>query len=398
MPPLPPDTGDDVLALIRKAGLADETVIDNFLRQSADVIGHAPDTATQLVQAGILTQFQARLLLQGKYKGFRLGPYKILDQIAKGGLGQVYLAVHVTMRRKAALKVLPSWQANDPVNVERFYREARACAALNHPNIVRAFDVGSEKDTHFLVMEYIDGKNLAQRLDEAGGVLPVGEAVGYIIQAATGLQHAHARKLVHRDIHPGNLVLCKDGVVKILDVGIARFFHLASDAVTEKYQPGMVVGQADYMAPEQAVPGKPLDHRADIYSLGATLYHLVTGRPPFVSQRGANLVLAHQSLPVPRANLIRESVPEELAAIINKMLSKKPDDRLQSAEEVIAALQPFESVTEVAEEEDADAPVAAAPRRNLRDRKWFVPVLLGGAVVLGLVAAVAMNLMKATGK
>src|SRR5207253_2800434 len=129
----------------------------------------------------------------GKYKGFRLGPYKILDQIAKGGMGQIYAAVHVTMRRRVALKVLPSWQAADPSHVERFYREARAAAALNHPNIVRAFDVGSEKDTHFLVMEHLHGQNLAERLDEAGGALPVGEAVGYVIQAATGLAHAHAR-------------------------------------------------------------------------------------------------------------------------------------------------------------------------------------------------------------
>jgi eukaryotic-like serine/threonine-protein kinase len=395
MAPLPPDTRDDVLALIRKAGLADDAVLDAFLRKSGDQNAAAPDVATQLVKAGILTQFQARLLLQGKYKGFRLGPYKILDQIATGGMGQIYMAVHVTMRRKVALKVLPSWQASDPAQVERFYREARAAAALNHPNIVRAFDVGSEKDTHFLVMEHLNGQNLAERLDEAGGMLSVTEACGYAIQAATGLHHAHARKLVHRDIHPGKLLLCRDGVVKILDVGIARFFNVASDALTEKYQPGTIVGTADYMAPEQAVPGKSLDHRADIYSLGATLYHLLTGRPPFAGQKGANLLLAHQSLPVPRASVVRKGVPDELAAVVNKMMAKKPEDRYQSAADVIDALQPFEEDMPVVEEVAAEEPEpdVVAPT-GLWEKKWFVTGVLGGAALFGLVVAVAVNLMK----
>ena len=396
MPPLPPDTGDDVLNLIRRAGLADDSVLDQ-LAQKGEIVGSAPDTATRLVKAGILTPFQAKLLLQGKYKGFRLGPYKILDQLAKGGMGQVYLAVHVTMRRRVALKVLPSWQASDTANVERFYREARASAALNHPNIVRAFDVGSEKDTHFLVMENLHGKNLAELLYESGGVLPVSDACGYVIQAATGLQHAHSRKLVHRDIRPDNLLLCRDGVVKILDVGIARFFHLPGDALTEKYQPGKIVGTADYMAPEQAVPGKPLDHRADIYALGATLFHLVTGRAPFQGQTGAHLLLAHQSLPVPRADALNADVPEPLSAVINKMMAKKPEDRYQSAQELIDALQPFETRMAEAEAEELAAQPASAAS-GLWQKPWFVPSVLGGAALFGLLAAVMVNWIKATGK
>jgi serine/threonine protein kinase len=398
MPPLPPDTGDDVLTLIRKAGLADDKALSAFLRKAGELPPTAPDTATRLVKAGVLTPFQAKLLLQGKYKGFRLGPYKILDQIATGGMGQVYLAVHVTMRRKVALKVLPSWQATEPAQVERFYREARAAAALNHPNIVRAFDVGSERDTHFLVMEHLDGKNLAARLDEAGYVLPVAEACGYVIQAAAGLQHAHERKLVHRDIHPGNLLLARDGVVKILDVGIARFFNLPSDALTEKYQPGKIVGTADYMAPEQAVAGKTIDHRADIYSLGATLYHLVTGRTPFAGQTGAKLILAHQSLPVPSAHLIRDTIPEELSKILAKMMAKKPEDRFQSAAEVIEALTPFEAELPSAEAEDAGETTPDRVLPALWRQKWLVPAVLGGAALFGLFAAVLVNLMKASGK
>jgi serine/threonine-protein kinase len=398
MPPLPPDTGVDVLNLIRKAGLAEEPVLEAFSKKVGELRGPAPDTTGKLVKAGILTQFQARLLLQGKYKGFRLGPYKILDQISKGGMGQIYQAVHVTMRRRVALKVLPSWQAADPAQVERFYREARAAAALNHPNIIRAFDVGSERDTHFLVMEYTEGKNLAAQLDEAGGRLSVPEACGYIVQAATGLEHAHARKLVHRDIHPGNLLLCRDGTVKILDVGIARFFHLASDALTEKYQPGMVVGTADYMAPEQAIPGKPLDHRADIYALGATLFHLVTGRAPFAGQKGASLLLAHQSLPVPRASAIRDDIPDKLSDIIMKMMAKRPEDRYRTATEVIEALQPFEARPAVVEPAETHEKVAVQVVSSFWQNKWLVPGMFAGAALFGLIAAVAVNWIKATGK
>jgi serine/threonine-protein kinase len=160
----------------------------------------------------------------------------------------------------------------------------------------------------------------------------------------------------------------------------------------------MIMGTADYMAPEQAVPGKPLDHRADVYALGATLFHLVTGRPPFAGQKGADLLLAHQSLPVPRVDAIRPGLPAELSTIIQKMMAKKPENRYQSANEVIEALQPFEAEEAVAE--PAAEPAAAAPRGayDLWKQKWLVPGVLGGAALFGLIAAVAVNWIKATGK
>src|SRR4051812_21761482 len=150
--PEPPRTGDAVLALVRRAEIADDDVLDNFLTESGSVPPTAPDTATRLVQAGILTPFQAKLILQGKHRGFKLGPYRILNQIGAGGMGTVFLAEHAQLRRRVALKVLPAKQALDPTNVDRFYREARAAAALDHPNIVHAYDVASDKGTgtHFL--------------------------------------------------------------------------------------------------------------------------------------------------------------------------------------------------------------------------------------------------------
>src|SRR5581483_1924018 len=184
-------TGDAVLELIRKGELADDDVLSWFLQRSGPLPPTADDTATRLVQAGVLTPFQAKLILQGRDKGFRLGPYKVLSQLGRGGMAQVYLGEHVRMHRKVALKVLAPRYALDPAVVEQFYREGRAVAAVDHPNIVRAYDIGRDKNTHFLVLEYIEGQTLAERLARAGGWLPVAEACGYAMQAAAGLQHAH---------------------------------------------------------------------------------------------------------------------------------------------------------------------------------------------------------------
>jgi serine/threonine-protein kinase len=335
--PEPPRTGDAVLELVRRAELADDDVLDGFLTRSGPIPSTASDTATQLVQAGILTPFQARLILLGKYKGFKLGPYRILNQIGAGGMGQVFLAEHTGLRRRVALKVLPARQALDPGNVARFYREARAAAALDHPNIVRAHDVACDKGTHFLVLEYIDGQTLDRKL-AASGRLPVGEAVGYAVQAAAGLQHAHEKGVAHRDIKPANLLAGRDGVVKILDMGLAHFFQDDSDNVTQQYGGG-VMGTADYAAPEQLLDD-PADHRADIYNLGATLYHLVTGRLPFGGTTTAKLV-AHQLAAVPPAHDVCPDVPDELSAVLEKMMAKSPADRHQSAAEVVDALLPF---------------------------------------------------------
>jgi serine/threonine-protein kinase len=406
--PEPPQTGDAVLELVRRSELADDDVLSAFLRDSGPLPPAASDTATRLVQAGILTPFQARAILLGKYRGFRLGPYRILDQIGVGGMGQVFLAEHSRMRRRVALKVLPAKLAADKVGVERFYREARAVAALDHPNIVRAYDIASDKGTHFLVLEYVDGRSLADLL--AAGPVSVGEACGYAVQAAAGLQHAHEKGLAHRDVKPGNLLVGRDGVLKILDMGLARFFTDESDKLTQNLGSGAVMGTADYVAPEQLLDCSHADHRADLYSLGATLYHLVTGRPPFDGSTTAKLI-AHQLKAVPPAHALRPDVPEELSGVIDRMMAKDPRDRYPSAAEAVAALLPFVG-TDGGPASGRLPPIAAAAAAestaNLRrptlppadeagtapgpDRKkWLALAGLAAVVLLGggLIAAVS---------
>src|SRR5262249_7237584 len=190
------------------------------------------------------------------------------------------LCEHKSMRRRVALKVLPASQAQDPALVDRFFREARAVAALDHPNLVRAHDFDHDGKLHFIVMEYVDGNSL-QNIVATHGPLDVTRAAHYIRQVALGLHQAHQAGLVHRDIKPGNLLLDRGGIVKILDLGLARFFHDKADKLTQQYDEGSILGTADYLAPEQAVDSHEVDIRADLYSLGATFYFLLTGAPPF---------------------------------------------------------------------------------------------------------------------
>ena len=190
-------------------------------------------------------------------------------------MGTVYLAEHATLRRRVAIKVLAKADAAGPAGVERFLREARSAAALDHPNIVRLYDVGRQGPMHYLVMEHVDGQTLEQVLTR--GPIPCGRAAEYIAQAAAGLQHAYEKGFVHRDIKPANLMLARDGTVKILDMGLARSFD-TEDNLTERLEQGVILGTADYISPEQAINSPDVDVRADIYSLGATFFALVTGQ------------------------------------------------------------------------------------------------------------------------
>jgi serine/threonine-protein kinase len=385
--------------LVRKSELADDDVLNTFLQRSGPLPPSAADTASAMVDAGLLTRFQAGAILQGKHRGFRLGHYKILDRIGTGGMGLVFLAEHVRMRRQVALKVLPGRKALDRTNVERFYREARAVAALDHPNIVRAHDVACDKNTHFLVMEYIEGESLEQKRTRAGGRLGVAEACAFVVQAAAGLQHAHEKGLAHRDIKPGNLLVDGEGVVKVLDMGLARFFENEEDRLTHRMDPGGVMGTADYVSPEQLIDSTHADHRADIYSLGATLYHLVTGQPPFSGTTTAKLV-AHQLQRVPPAHAVNRGVPAGLSAVIARMMAKDPDDRYQTAAEVVAALVPFVDdshdgsgltarlppiAAAAVSQTTGSLPVAAMRARVAARQKR--QLLIGAAIALGVLAA-----------
>src|SRR5437879_5422153 len=187
-----------------------------------------------LVRDGIITHFQAEQFLLGKWRRFTIGKYKVLERLGSGGMGSVYLCEHKFMRRRVAVKVLPAAKAEDPSSLERFYREARAAAALDHPNIVRAYDIDQDENLHFLVMEYVDGASL-QEIVKKHGPMDITRAAHYIRQAAIGLQHAHQTAgIVHRDIKPGNLLVDRSGIVKVLDLGLAPFFHDEDDGRTNK--------------------------------------------------------------------------------------------------------------------------------------------------------------------
>src|SRR5262245_21858824 len=236
--PTAPATTDDFLELGYKSGILERPAVAAYLEKLRSA-GKLPETPPALAEAmlrdGLLTRFQAENLLAGKWRGFIIaGKYRLLQRVGSGGMGTVYLCEHVHMRRKVALKVLPREQAADDASRDRFYREARAVAALDHPNIVRAHDIDHEDNLHFLVMEYVDGSSLQQLVKQHGPLEPL-RAANYIRQAALGLQHAHEAGLVHRDIKPGNLLVDRAGTVKVLDMGLARFFNDEQDALTKQY-------------------------------------------------------------------------------------------------------------------------------------------------------------------
>ncbi len=332
-----PTSVADFIELVRKSGILREEQLSALAAESLPA--EPQQLARRLQERGWLTEFQARQLLCGRYKGFRFGPYVVQDLLGRGGMGAVYLAEHVELHRKVAIKVLVPAQGDDQrVALERFLREARAAAALDHPNIVRLFDVGRHNNVPYLVMEYVPGETLQQVLEREGAI-PYLQAVEYIAQAAAGLQHAHERGFVHRDIKPGNLIRDGNGVIKILDMGLARS-ATSSDNLTERLDKGAVVGTADFIAPEQALNQANIDGRADIYSLGATLFALIVGKPPFEGSTTQKL-LQHQLRSAPRLSSLNKAVPKELCDVVAKMLAKRPEDRFATAAEVIAALAPW---------------------------------------------------------
>ncbi|HSG71452.1 MAG TPA: serine/threonine-protein kinase, partial [Planctomycetaceae bacterium] len=252
-------------------------------------------------------------------------------------MSSVYLAEHTLMRRKCAVKVLPSKRINDSSYLGRFHREAQAVASLDHPNIVRAYDVDKESergtDIHFLVMEYVDGKNLQEIVRETG-VYNYADAADCIRQSALGLAHAHKANMVHRDVKPGNLLVDRTGVVKLLDLGLARFFGDDGEQSLTVAHDEKVLGTADYLAPEQALDSHTVDSRADIYGLGCTLYFMLTGHPPFTDGTLAQRLLSHQTKAPPSVLVDRPDIPKSLLDILEKMMEKKAEDRYQTAREV----------------------------------------------------------------
>lgn len=336
-----PATADDLIKVIRKSGLIDEAKLGPFLQShGADGLlqSDARKLAAVTVRDGLLTYFQAEQFLLGKWRGFTLGKYKLLERIGVGGMGQVFLAEHMYMRKRMALKVLPPTKAEDPVALGRFYREARVASSLDHQNIVRTVDIDQDGPLHFLVMEYVDGTTLLDIVKKFGP-MNVLRASHYIRQTAIGLQYASHRGMIHRDIKPGNIILDRKGTAKLLDMGLARFYRDEQDQITIKYDDKNVLGTADYIAPEQTRDSRNIDVRADIYGLGASFYFLLTGLPPFPEPTVAEKILGHQTRKPRAIRELRPEVPQGLTKIIDKMMAKDPKERYQTPQEIVDALE-----------------------------------------------------------
>lgn len=288
-----------------------------------------------LVEADRLSDYQAAEIAAGRGRRLLLGNYAILAPLGAGGMGQVFKAWHRRMKRVVALKMLADQHTADAETVERFRREAQLAAQLAHPNIVTAYDADEADGVCFLVMEYVEGPNLSE-LVRRQGPLPVETAKRYLLDAAHGLAHAHERGFVHRDIKPSNLVLAPNGMVKVLDLGLARACQPSAEG--ELTRAGDVVGTVEYMAPEQARETRMADHRADIYSLGSTLYRLLTGELMYRGDTPLEFVAAHREQPVPSLRTARDDIPRSLDATYRRMVAKDPADRFQTMREVIEAL------------------------------------------------------------
>ncbi|HKI19793.1 MAG TPA: serine/threonine-protein kinase [Isosphaeraceae bacterium] len=305
--------------------------------------GRVQPLATELIRLGKLTPYQAAAICQGKTKGLVIGGYIVLDKIGSGGMGLVLRARHRQSERIVALKLLPPSVSRDRAAVIRFRREAAAVARFRHPNIVSAIDSGETHGLLYLVMEFVDGWDLARTVKEKGP-LSAAQTIDCIIQAARGLQEAHDHGIVHRDIKPANLLLDSSGTVKVLDLGLARVNQTqemlaAAGSEADLTVSGSIVGTVDYMSPEQAYDPRMADGRSDIYSLGCTLHYLLTGRSPFGGQTFMERLLGHRERPIPSLLTSRRDVSEALDATFQHLLAKSPQDRPQTMAAVISELQ-----------------------------------------------------------
>jgi WD40 repeat protein/serine/threonine protein kinase len=390
------DSLTDLTEALRQGRLLEPTQLHDL----SEVQSQFPEPkalARELVRRGWLTPFQVNALFQGRGGELLLGSYVLLDKLGEGGMGAVYKARNRKLGRTVALKVIRPERLGSEDAVRRFQREIRAAAQLSHPNVVAAYDADEVNGTLLFAMEHVEGTDLA-RLVKQQGPLPVPEACDYVRQAALGLQHAFERGLVHRDVKPHNLLVTRQGVVKVLDLGLALLGPSGGgEESSTMTQEGAVMGTPDYMAPEQTLDSHRVDIRADLYSLGCTLYHLLAGRPPFAGGTLGEKIAKHQMQePVPVEER-RPEVPPPVAATVRRLMAKRPGDRYQTPAELAAALAgqggaaaapPKDTV--VAWPSLATPSLAAGPgsvRGSRRPEEWRRPLLFsaaGAGVLVGL--------------
>jgi eukaryotic-like serine/threonine-protein kinase len=330
---------------------------ERWLAEAKDAAS-VPAFLRWLIANNYVTEYQASLLSHGHVDDFFLGQYKILERIGRGRMAGVYKAVHAS-GQIVAIKVLPPSRAKNAQTLARFHREARLAVKLKNPYVVRTFQVGESRGVHYLVMEYLEGETLDEIVQRRKN-LPPAEAVRLIHQALLGLQHIHEQGMVHRDLKPANLMLfpaparianetTSKSNMKILDIGLAReLFDENSPDTAEKMEltgEGVLLGTPDYLAPEQARDPRSIDIRADIYSLGCTLYHLMTGQPPFPEKNILNQIIRHATETPKPMTAFNASIPDGLVQIVNWMMAKQPAQRYPTPARAALALDTFLMVT-----------------------------------------------------
>jgi eukaryotic-like serine/threonine-protein kinase len=362
-----PRTLTDAVGLVRQSRLLSADALGGVAARlsAGDLRGLTPDALFgRLAGDGLLTPFQARQLAAGRWRGLVLRNYKLLARLGAGGMGQVFLGEHLGLGRRVAVKVLAHDLADSPTARARLVREARAAAALNHPNIVRVIDIDADATPPFLVMEFVDGVSL-QAAVAVAGTFRAEAAVLVARQVADGLQHAWENGLVHRDVKPANLLLDRSGGVRILDLGIVRA-DFDDELTAAAGLDNRILGTVDYLAPEQAVDSSAVDCRADVYGLGATLYFLLAGHPPFADgPPAARLRLKQKADPEP-IHALRPDVPHGLSAVIAGMMARRPEDRFPTPAAAAAALAPF-AVPAAGFPEDVFAAAAGEVRHSRFD-------------------------------
>lgn len=345
-----PFTPEHLFQALRECGQFSADQLKILDSVPTETLSDTAALADTLWNAKLLTAYQTRKLRLNRLAEILFGQYLVLDKIGEGGMGKVFKAIQCKTGKLVALKVVRAHLMANKTVVGRYRREAAAAAKLNHPNIVSLLDADEAQGRYFLAMEFVYGSDLSRMVKEFGP-LPSPEAAEYIRQGALGLQHAHENGLIHRDIKPSNMLVSGEralpdtggvAVVRILDMGLVRSLLEEDDsAKTELTRDGTVVGTPDYMAPEQAKNSSTVDHRADIYSLGCTLYYLLAGKPPFPEGTPIDKLLRHQLDPPPDLRKQRPDVPDEMIRTMNKMMAKRPEDRIASAGEVARILAQF---------------------------------------------------------
>jgi len=415
--PRPPATAAAFLGTVRLHGLLERGRLEAAAHDLLARHTEPRELARELIRRNWLTPYQVNQVLIGRGQDLVLGPYQLLERLGEGGVGQVFKAQHTGTGRVVALKVIRKDLVADPEVVARFYREVKILGELAHPNIVQRVDAGQVGTVQVLAMEYIEGVDLA-RLVKATGPLPVAQACDYIRQAALGLQHAHERGLVHRDIKPSNLLVTSRapgprpgtssshlgrwtldiGLIKILDLGLARLRRPANAAANEATMVtkvgAVLIGTPDFLAPEQALDFHGADIRSDIYSLGCTFYFLLAGQPPFAGGSLAQKLVMHREAEPLSLESFRSDLPRGLAKVLGKMLAKRPEHRYQTPAEVAQALAALQAPGRPAQRN--------AVATGQRGRQWLLvhrrAVLAGacGVLAAGGLGLVGLSLLRKT--